>query len=183
MSILKGLFRSLVTEYDLYWIYESQADSPVVALPPGTQLSELSALDEIGLDSGEMKSLRSYLLEDSRCFVLKKGDRIASGCVYWWNPTYALHRGFWNLGPNDAKLVQIITDPSCRGLGLASALISISANQMRQSGFQRLFARIWHSNAKSIRAFEKAGWRRIAFRGRFLVPMLGERSFTRLYRR
>ncbi len=113
--------------------------------------------------------------------MIRKEHQVVSACVYWWGQTYATHRNFWTLLENDAKLVQVSTLPSCRKLGLASSLISRSTIRMRESGFQRLFARIWHSNASSVSAFERAGWRRIAFRGRFAFPWIGSKTFTRYY--
>jgi RimJ/RimL family protein N-acetyltransferase len=41
---------------------------------------------------------------------------------------------------------------------VATTLVSLSAHAMRDKGFDRAFARIWHSNTPSLRAFAKAGW-------------------------
>jgi RimJ/RimL family protein N-acetyltransferase len=35
--------------------------------------------------------------------------------------------------------------------------------RMREDGFTRLFARIWHSNEPSRRAFRRAGWQPVGW--------------------
>lgn len=102
-----------------------------------------------------------YLGEHSRAFGWRRNGELAALCVYWWGPRYE-QRNFWPLAEGQAKLVQIITAPAHRGHGIAGRLITASAQHMREAGFVRLYARVWHSNAPSLRAFQAAGWRRVA---------------------
>jgi ribosomal protein S18 acetylase RimI-like enzyme len=86
-----------------------------------------------------------------------------AACAYWWGERFRRERHSWDLKNQEAKLVQIYTDSGFRGLGLAPAMIGLSAEMMRTAGFEGLFARIWHNNVSSVRAFEKAGWLYAAF--------------------
>jgi ribosomal protein S18 acetylase RimI-like enzyme len=88
--------------------------------------------------------------------------RLVGICWYWWGERYST-RQTWPLAEGTAKLVQISTDGAYRGRGIASALVAYSASEMMRLGFQPLFARIWHSNRASIRVFEKASWKYVAF--------------------
>ncbi|PHZ83674.1 GNAT family N-acetyltransferase [Paremcibacter congregatus] len=78
-------------------------------------------------------------------------------CWYWYGERYKV-RNFWPLNEKEAKLVDIETTQKARGMGIAPALIAYSCAQMKENGFKKLYARIWHSNKPSIKAFSKAGW-------------------------
>jgi RimJ/RimL family protein N-acetyltransferase len=84
-------------------------------------------------------------------------------CWYWYGERYRQSRNFWPLQSGEAKLIELGTRENARGAGYASMLIAESSRRMFEGGFTRLFARIWHSNEPSLRAFEKAGWRNVAF--------------------
>jgi RimJ/RimL family protein N-acetyltransferase len=58
--------------------------------------------------------------------------------------------------------VQIVTIPEMRGFGVASHLLAYAARDMFRIGFHCVYARIWHSNTPSLRAFQRAGWGRVA---------------------
>lgn len=89
------------------------------------------------------------------------GERIVGLCFYWFGERYR-KRNFWPLADREAKLVQIVSHPEFRGRGVATMLIMHSSQDLIDKGFRRTYARIWHSNTPSIRAFERAGWNRIA---------------------
>ena len=80
-------------------------------------------------------------------------------CDLWFGERYRRERNFWPLGAKEAKLVNIETRPEARGRGLAPTLLSFAAIEMKIRGFEQLYARIWHNNDPSIRAFTKAGWK------------------------
>ncbi len=52
-------------------------------------------------------------------------------------------------------------------------MIARSTDEMRQRGFRRMYARIWHSNDPSKHAFEAARWERVAFVLEVQPPRLG----------
>jgi ribosomal protein S18 acetylase RimI-like enzyme len=86
------------------------------------------------------------------------GER-ASACWIWWGERYRRERNFWPLKEGEAKLVHIETNPKFRGRGVAVALLRHAEWVMKQRGFTRMFARIWHNNEPSVRAFTKAGFK------------------------
>jgi GNAT superfamily N-acetyltransferase len=92
------------------------------------------------------------------CFV---DGRIVSLCAYWYGDRY-ITRNFWPLATKEAKLVQLFTVPSMRGKGIAPELIQYSSNAMINQGFGKLFARVWHSNYPSRKAFENSNWSAIS---------------------
>jgi GNAT superfamily N-acetyltransferase len=100
----------------------------------------------------------NYDGEQAACFVAEKQSEVIAACWYWFGETYQ-RRNFWPLRPEEAKLVQITSAVMARGRGVAAALIRFSTEQMLEAGFNALYARVWHSHAASLRAFENAGWR------------------------
>ena len=89
-----------------------------------------------------------------------EGEIVCLQC-FWYGERYRL-RNFWPLRPRQAKSVELFTTPAHRGKGLATALKTYSAEQMKEKGFDTLFSRIWHSHKASCRVSEKAGWTHIA---------------------
>ena len=73
----------------------------------------------------------------------------------------AYRRATLDLRPSEAKLIDVVTVPEERGKGFAPRLIREAEACMKGLGYDRIYARIWHSNHASQRAFAKAGWRRI----------------------
>lgn len=129
------------------------------------------------LPDPRITSIEQNRLSESKCPVMReqewyggKGTRlyayiedgeVGALCCYWFGERY-LARNFWPLHDREAKLVQVITSPTLRGKGIATALIAQSAADMFAQGFVTLYARVWFSNKASLRAFGKAGWCRIA---------------------
>ncbi len=146
LAIIKSLAKAFVGLQDWYHIYSLDlSNAPPSglygqAIIPVTvgELFELAA-------SPEIRSLRAYAAPNSQ-----------------YGETYRSRRNFWPLQPDEAKLVQVSVDALSRGRGIATRLIVDSAHYMQSLGFRRLFARIWHNHGESLRAFEKAGWRRVA---------------------
>ncbi|MGH8852132.1 MAG: GNAT family N-acetyltransferase [Casimicrobiaceae bacterium] len=59
-------------------------------------------------------------------------------------------------------IVEVVTVPDMCSRGVATHLIAHVADDMLRKGFERLYARIWHSNTASLKAFRHAGWERVA---------------------
>jgi GNAT superfamily N-acetyltransferase len=115
-------------------------------------------------DFALINACSGFVHDESKCYVWMVGGAPAAVCVYWWNPLYATRRNFWPLIDKEAKLIHIETAETMRGKGIAAALIAASSYEMiAKNGFRRLFARVWHSNTPSMRAFVRSGWRQIAF--------------------
>lgn len=136
---------------------------------PAAPLVRYEGIDVRDTEEAEVRALPAPLLREqawyagagAQAFLASWRGKPAGLCFYWHGARYRT-RNFWPLQEGEAKLVQVIVDPAHRGRGIASALIAASAGAMAAGGFAPLYARVWHSNAPSIGAFRRAGWRRIA---------------------
>jgi GNAT superfamily N-acetyltransferase len=163
-ELLKRALRLVLGEYAAYRIYALDTGAPAPAGPErgqGFAVREVGAEELLASPDALIREQAPYLGEQSAAFACFDGERIAGVCFYWYGARY-LKRNFWPLGEGEAKLVQLITLPDMRGRGVAPLLISRSVRAMRDKGFARVFARIWHSNTPSLRAFTHAGWRQVA---------------------
>lgn len=161
-ELVKRVLRLLLGNYAAYHIYAIDSRHEVAAQVPEGD-SRIEAIDAVDLSASghaQMRDQSGYCGADAQAFGCWCEGQLVACCIYWYGERYARHRNYWPLALGQAKLVQVITLDSMRGRGLAGRLINHSANAMLGQGFQRLFARIWHSNGPSLRAFERAGWRR-----------------------
>ncbi|WP_394986031.1 GNAT family N-acetyltransferase [Cellvibrio sp.] len=161
----KKLARMLIGDYSAYYIYsQSTEDSSPFKLGTATTF-RVGPVDEFTINSSPESLIREqvgYAGPGSHAYACFDHDRIVGVCFYWFGNRY-LKRNFWPLVDGEAKLVQIISLPEMRGRGVATMLIASSCRDMMQNnGFCRTYARIWHSNMPSLRAFERAGWTRVA---------------------
>lgn len=162
-SALKRLAVSLLGNYSVYYIYASRSydaamgvdlHGPFVVRP--LDRSEIAQADD-----PTIRAQADYAGPGAYSFGCFIDDRLVGLCFYWHGARYTL-RNFWPLGDREAKLVQIITLPEARNIGVARRLIAESLDFVtRREGIHRAFARIWHSNTPSLRAFEQAGWQRV----------------------
>ena len=163
-KLVKTLARTLLGEYSAYYIYSSA--------PLAKQLvrsGDISALTVALVDKDTIASSKDPLIREqavyaclgSYAYACFNQDRIVGVCFYWFGDRYR-QRNFWPLADGEAKLVQIISLPDMRGRGVATMLIERSYHDMAEKGFKKAYARIWHSNTPSVRAFERTGWKRIS---------------------
>ena len=176
--IIKELVRKTVGEYELYRVYRYAPNSHV-QLPDEFKFQECRSQREFEfVTDSSLRVLANYMGTEARVFSITHKNAIIAACAYWWGDKYRKERHIWDLKNNEAKLVQIYTAPDFRGLGLARALISLSAEEMLKSGVSGLFARIWRSNISSIKAFKRAGWLYTAFVVRLTFSNGKGRRFT-----
>lgn len=166
MKVLaKKLAHILLGEYSAYYVYaQSTAGAQQAAAQITTSNFSVRRVDASVIHAHTnaiIKEQADYAGMESHAYGCFDEDRIVGVCFYWFASRY-LKRNFWPLAPGEAKLVQIISLPEMRGRGVATALVVRSCADMMQQGFHQTYARIWHSNTPSLRAFERAGWRRIA---------------------
>ena len=161
---LRRLLKAFGGDYSAYFIYCSPpTDSSIAQVDVPIKSVRRVGPDELA--SCEHDSLRDqlhYTGTQSDAFAFVENGSIVGLCFYWHGDRYK-QRNFWPLQENEAKLVQITTLPVVRGRGVATQLIRQSLREMAAQGIVRAYARVWHSNAPSYRAFERAGWTRIAF--------------------
>ena len=160
-SLLKQIARAIFGDYQIFRIYEF-GNRPDISNNRGKAADwsfEEVSLEQIKVSTDVAIRERAwYLGEDAHAFGCIRQGRILALCVFWHGERYRIKRNFWPLAQDEAKLVEIITLPEARGQGIAGLLIEYASGEMFARGFHRLFARIWHSNLPSIRAFEKSGW-------------------------
>lgn len=110
-----------------------------------------------------VRETASFLGEESYGLGAWVDEELVAACFIWTGERYRHERrDYWPLRRDEAKLVQMVTAGRFRGRGIATQLCRQAPVEMGQRGFARLFARVWHSNQPSIRAFEKAAWKHIA---------------------
>lgn len=164
-AALKKTARMLLGDYAPYQIYSQASIEPGVAGFETTAhfwVGPVGAPTIAGSPDPLIRDQVAYAGSESMAFACFQQDRIIALCFYWYGTRY-LSRNFWPLADGEAKLVQIVALPEMRGRGIATMLIMASSRYILQHGFHRAYARVWHSNLPSRRAFERAGWKRIAF--------------------
>ncbi len=163
-ELAKKLARAILGEYSAYYVYAKSGEGNSSTRPQVTLPFRVESVEESVIQSSPDLLIREqagYAGPGSHAYACFDGDRIVGLGFYWFGDRY-LKRNFWPLADGEAKLVQIVSLPEIRGRGVATKLIMSSFQDMMEKGFSRLYARIWHSNTPSIRAFERAGWVRIA---------------------
>lgn len=159
---MRKLLRVLFGDYSIYVIYKfTSGAASAEAAPRVHETTDFSEVSQQSIAASSDAALRErlwYFGEGSVAFGLRSDGEIVAACWYWFGDRYR-QRNYWPLSQRQAKLVEIYTVEAYRGRGLARTLIRNSAVGMQAQGFPELFARVWHSNKPSIRAFAAAGWR------------------------
>lgn len=163
-ALLKTAARALLGDYAIYFVYGLDKDAAPPAAPRAPAAFSFEFVDEARARASVDPLIQSqidYVGTGAWAFACRDGARVVGLCFYWAGDLYR-RRNFWPLAADEAKLVQIVTLPEMRGRGIAGDLIAWSSRAMFDRGFRQLFARIWHSNKPSWRAFERAHWKRAA---------------------
>jgi RimJ/RimL family protein N-acetyltransferase len=158
----KKLAHAVFGEYAAYYIYATEDSS--CQLPAGLTDFRVESVCRLKLESSDNPLIREqawYAGDGSYAYAGFCEGRVAAVCFYWFGERYR-ERNFWPLQDNEAKLVQVFSLPEVRGRGIATALIASSCKDIFGHGFRTAYARIWHSNTPSRRAFARAGWRPLA---------------------
>lgn len=162
-SLTKKLAGLIFGDYSAFHIYAFSAGHCHALAREGTGL-QFAIVDKAQIAASGDPSIverASYHGSETHAYAALQGTRIVSVCYFWYGARYR-RRNFWPLGDHEAKLVEIVTVPEIRGQGAATHLIAYAADDMLRKGFHRLYARIWHSNKASLKAFRRAGWGRVA---------------------
>jgi len=163
-ALLKKAALTLLGDYAIYFVYRFERGAPPPAARARERALVFERLDEATARTSVdplVQSQIEYVGAGAWAFACLDGPRVVGLCFYWAGDRYK-RRNFWPLAADEAKLVQIVTLPEMRGRGIAGDLIAWSSQAMLEQGFRQLFARIWHSNKPSWRAFERAHWKRAA---------------------
>jgi RimJ/RimL family protein N-acetyltransferase len=159
-DLAKKIARTILGEYSAYYIYASLDKRESTHRSESRSNRSVRPVDQSAVESSSEPLIRDqihYLGSEALAYACYVDGHIAGLCIYWFGERYRT-RNFWPLRDREAKLVQIVTVPSLRGGGIATELINLSCVDMLEKGFDRTYARIWHSNTPSLRAFQRAGW-------------------------
>lgn len=163
-ELAKTLARVILGEYSAYYVYVSpqeSAGSPSGEARSGRVIRRVSLGEVESCPAPAIREQAFYFGAETLAYASYLNEQIAGLCIYWYGARYRT-RNFWPLKDKEAKLVEVITAPGHRGLGIATELIRLSCTDVLANGFDRAYARIWHSNTPSLGAFERAGWTRRA---------------------
>jgi len=163
-EILKKIALLIFGDYGIYIIYRLRwpADDINISTNSG-ELKNLTQREIMNSSHVLIREQAQYCGEQAYAYGVKVDGEIVSICFFWTGQRYREQRNFWPIKDNEAKLVQITTLPEMRGKGLATNLIRFACQQIRRQGCHILYARIWHSNHFSRKAFEHCGWQKIAW--------------------
>jgi len=164
---LRRLARLILGDYEFFRIYRYDLETTEPFDPSNHQdagylFRKVNQEEVLSAANSLIRDRSGYGGDDAIGYAVFYADEIV--CLQWyWHGERYKKRNFWPLREDEAKSVDIITVEAHRGKGLATALKLYSANDLKSSGFNRLYSRVWHSNHPSIRVNEKAGWSYIAF--------------------
>lgn len=152
----KALARILLGKYAIYRVGRVRVVRSL-PLPDGVTLGVVQREDLENSPEPELRDSAWYLGAEAKAFGCFEDGRLLALACCWWGKRY-VGRSSWPIGESEAKLVHLVTLPAARGRGLAPLLIQHAEADLRSEGHTTLYARIWHNNVASLRAFERAGW-------------------------
>ncbi len=158
---LKTVAATALGDYRFNRIYRNERAPANLSLPAGTACSVFKSPSPDMADDSLLNRI-SYAGEDSYGFGLFLEGQPAAICWFWGHVRFR-DPLLWSLSEGEAIMVDLLTAPQFRGRGLATLLIRYAAIEMRRLGMQNLYTWVWHSHHSSYRAFERAGWRQIAW--------------------
>jgi ribosomal protein S18 acetylase RimI-like enzyme len=174
MSLLQRLLSPFVREYWIGRTFLHRAGGmpalPLMPLSPDLEFSSLAREDMAAIRLSrdhELQRRSSLPGPGSLRFGARANGLLVGVCSFGFGEGYLRSGGFYDLAPGEAELTDIFTSSVCRGRGIASGLIRFSTERIHEQGFQTLYARVWHSNVASSRAFLAAGWEQSCFFIRF----------------
>jgi GNAT superfamily N-acetyltransferase len=161
----KAVLGRIVADYRINWIYAADdlqaipQDDPDVATVPLT--SELAAALDLST-TGKMRNSLSYRRAGLDGLAIADGGKPV--CVaHFADPARYDRTSTWPIRADEMAIMDLVTEDAMRGRGLATRLLAAAARIYLSQGKRRAIAFIWWSNTPSLRAFSKAGWRRIGF--------------------
>jgi len=152
----------LLGPYRFNRIYRLTSTSVKPAMPPGVSCRSLDGAAPIANVDPKLRERFWYGGDDAYGYGLFLEDNLGAVC-WFWGPRRFNDPLLWTLQEGEAIMVDLMTASSYRGQGLAPLLIRYASAEMRRTGWNRLYTWMWHTHYASYHAFEKAGWRQIAW--------------------
>jgi len=161
--VAKVVAERLFGPYQLNRIYMRELEQVAAAPPARYDIRPISSAEQFAAAIDQrMREHAWYAGENAPGFGLWENERLVCTCMFWNHKRFSDSSPI-RVGEREAVLVDVITAQESRGKGYAPALIGFAEAALKRAGFVRLYAWVWHSNHPSRRAFEKAGWKYVAF--------------------
>ncbi|MDR0717658.1 MAG: GNAT family N-acetyltransferase [Azoarcus sp.] len=165
-NFLRRAALSIFDEYRLNWIVASRTSKKGEMpnpLPddvrPETHADWQQLLASL---TAKMRNTVNFSRAGMDGFVLEADGRLA--CVaHVADRTNYNRDGTWPLHADEVAVMDIATEETMRGHGLGAYMLSVITDYYLGLGKCRVIGFIWWTNSPSLRAFTKAGWRRIGF--------------------
>jgi len=142
------------------WLYVVDARK-IGVVPIDVECRRIADVGEIAGSAYEEIRRQAWQPEpDTFPFGAWSNGELAAVCWFQAGETHRRRGGLIRLADDEAELAQITTASVFRGRGVACQLIRHAVIEMSRAGYRQLYAKIWHDNVASIRAFERAGWQR-----------------------
>jgi GNAT superfamily N-acetyltransferase len=168
----RQVLRHLIGEYTVFRIFQAPVLLNHIACANGIVCRPIVDLHALETSANcDFRKLTGFARLGAECFGAYDGDQVAAVCGVWSGEASNSNRGYMAMSLRDSELVHVYTSPAFRGRGIASDLIRFATYAVRSKGTKRVFARVWHSNRASVRAFEKAGWSQIYFAIQLSPPL------------
>ncbi|HNP26007.1 MAG TPA: GNAT family N-acetyltransferase [Nitrosomonas sp.] len=162
-NIIKSILRILFKDYQFIRIYyldlpESGAHISEPELNEAS-IRRLDSQDQFFASNDQRIRDHSAFFDDQTfAYGMYTNDELIGVCVFWKAGHPNLPGRFSQINENEAVMVDLLISEKYRGKGYALAITLFSEYDLAISGYKKLWTWIWHSNAPSIRVFEKAGW-------------------------
>jgi GNAT superfamily N-acetyltransferase len=158
---LKEGARLVLGHYRFNRIYQLTYSVSGPAVPHGITFGRLEGLLPASM-STELRDRLCYGGDDAYGYGLFVDGCLAAVC-WFWGPQRFKDPLLWSLAKDEAMLVDLVTASDYRGRGLAPVLIRFASGEMHRAGWKSLYTWMWHTHHASYHAFERAGWRQVAW--------------------
>jgi hypothetical protein len=165
-SAIKPILNAVFEDYRINWVLASCPAPPQISEQGGQAITQKITAQHITAlrQSTTPKVMGSvnYSAAGLDGFVLCDNGLIVCA-AHFAAPKHYDRGETWPLGEGEMALMDIATEADHFGKGYAVRLIVQTSLIFSKLGKSRLIAFIWWNNTPSLRAFQKAGWRRIGF--------------------
>jgi RimJ/RimL family protein N-acetyltransferase len=170
--IVKKVLGTVFSDYRINILVASHnmgLNKPV--LPVGTTMEPVTTrrVDQLTKSqSYKMRNSVSYTKAGLCGYVLVQNDVPVCVAHFAYGNQYD-RTSTWPLNASEVALMDIATEEAVRGQGHAVTLIGEATSAYYARDVSRIIAFVWWNNHPSLRAFAKAGWRRIGISFEFNI--------------
>ncbi|MHB8754241.1 MAG: GNAT family N-acetyltransferase [Candidatus Acidiferrales bacterium] len=161
------------------WKLSCENISSQISVHPGTKIlvgpSAVTGLKRLREANSELpvEFFRDEVDNIQSCFLACVDERLAAIA---WSYDHGKPAYFLRMSPGDAEIRSVFSLPEFRGRGLAKAVVAAASESLSREGYRRIYAVIHFRNEASQRAFQSAGFSKIAELNR--PPIFGPRYIT-----